>query len=233
MTTLRPYQQAQYEAIPLLLKEHRAIIVQDPPGAGKSVIIEHTTRRIINAGRIALVLTHRNKIHQQLVQHCQAHAITAKTDWIDITPGQCYVAMNQTLIRRPHILSQLTAHVNRLVIITDECRNGNFCTVFDLLPTALRIGFDATPAWRWAKFLPKYYNALLPGPQISTLTQEGNLVPFEYYEMQTKLDGLQKGSNGEFTEESQDRVFAEASIYDGLVRTLHEWNGRYRKGLIF
>lgn len=235
VTTLRPYQQYQYEQIPRLLAKHKHIIVQDPPGAGKSVIISHTVRRIQAAGKVALVLTHRTKIHSQLVAHCQAHPIQASTDHITIDGGGCYVAMNQTLVRRPFILQQLQQfeQANQLIIITDECRNGNFCKVFDMLPSAMRIGFDATPAWKWAKFLPNYYKALLPGPQIKQLQEEGHLVPFEYYEMQTKLDGLKKGTNGEFTEASQDDVFGEANIYDGLVEQLRSFAGSYSKGLIF
>jgi superfamily II DNA or RNA helicase len=233
MTILRPYQKQLYDAIPIKLKQHKSVIVQAPPGSGKSVIIAHTVLRIIAAGKIPLVLTHREKIHGQLIEHCSAKSIDASVKFIQIEIGHCFVAMNQTLLRRPFILSQLKALEHLIVIIADECRNGNFCSVFDMLPSAFRIGFDATPAYKWAKFLPKYYKELIPGPQISELQKEGNLIEFEYYEMQTKLDGLKRGSNGEYTEQSQDEVFSKSILYDGLVTELHNFNGRYKKGLIF
>lgn len=233
-TTLRPsYQLPMFNEIPKLLSLYKWLLVQSPAGSGKSVLIAHLCARIMAAGKIPLVLTHRGKIQLQLIGHCDGVSIDAKVDHLFISVGHTYVAMQQTLANRPAILSQLLSLNNKLVIIADEAHFGIFKKTFDLLPDAYRIGFSATPAWKWAKWLPDYYKALLPGPQISTLIQEGSLVNFDYYEMQSNLDGLDKNKQGEFTEESQFKVFGQASIYDDLQKHLRDWSGKYKKGVIF
>ncbi len=231
MTILRPYQKIIYEEIPRRLKLG-PVLVQSPARSGKSKIISATSDRIQRANKISLVLTHRDKIKRQLVDHCQAIAIDATTDHIYIELGKCYVAMNQTLIKRPYILSQLEAAAGSLVILTDEAHRGDFNKTFDILPKALRIGFTATPAWKWAKFLPKYYKSLIHGPQVGSLIETGNVTPIEYYEMKSAdLDQLKKGSNGEFTEQSNQFVFDNSKLYDGLFNELPKF--AFSKCIIF
>jgi len=230
MTLLRDYQQAIYDEIPRRLMTG-PVLVQSPARSGKSKIISETALRIIKAGRIPLVLTHRDKIKKQLVDHCQGVAIDAKTEHVFIATGHCYVAMNQTLIKRPFILSQLTTLANKLVIMTDEAHRGDFNKTFDLLPNAMRIGFTATPAYKWAKFLPKYYKSLIHGLQPRELIERAYITPIDYYEMVSDLSDLKKGSNGEYTEESQFSTFDRAQLYDGLFDKLPQFT--FTKAIIF
>lgn len=233
-TTLRPsYQAPMYEAIPVALRDYKWVIVQSPAGSGKSVIMSHTVARIINAGRIPLVLTHRITIQTQLLNHCQGISIDSDASHVFIRPGHCFVAMSQTLIKRPNIMSQLISFADNIIILIDECHYGIFNKLLDLLPNAYRVGFSATPAWRWAKHLSSHYNHIITGPQISTLISEGSLCGFDYYEMKTNLDGLTKNTTGDFSEQSQFEVFDRSNIFDGLTDQLKAFEGKYKKGAIF
>lgn len=235
MTILRPYQQVIADEIPVRLARDGSVLVYSPMRSGKSKIISYTTERIVqsthNGGKVALVLTHRDKIYKQLIEHCNGIAIAADTDHVFIQRRHCYVAMKQTLINRPHILSQLQALRSDVILLVDEGHVGDFNKIFDLLPQALRIGFSATPAWKWAKFLPTYYKSLIHGPQISQLIASGNFVPVRYYEMVSDLEGLRKQSNGEYTEASQFDVFDRAKLYDGLFDELAKFT--FNKCAIF
>lgn len=230
MTILRPYQQEIYEEIPRRLKLG-PVLVQAPARSGKSKIISSTAARIIAAGRIPVVITHRDKIQRQLMEHCSGVAITAKVDHVFITTGHCFVAMSQTLIKRPSILSQLQSLNDKIVLIIDEAHRGDFNKLFDQLPNAFRIGFTATPAWRWAKFLPKQYTSLIHGPQVRELIASNNITPVEYYEMRNDLEELKKGSNGEYTEESQFQAFDKAKLYNGLFTELAKF--KFNKCIVF
>lgn len=230
MTTLRPYQLEIYNEIPRRLKLG-PVLVQAPARSGKSKIISETAARIIAAHRIPVVITHRDKIQRQLMDHCSGKAITAEQDHVFIEQGYCYVAMNQTLVKRPAIITQLQALGNRIVLMIDEAHRGDFCKLFDQLPAALRIGFTATPAWRWSKFLPTQYSSLIHGPQVGELVASGNITPIEYYEMRNELDELKKGSNGEYTEESQFKAFDKAKLYDGLFDQLKKF--QFNKAIVF
>lgn len=227
---LYPYQQQIVDEIPRRLAQGGAI-VQSPPRSGKSKIIDATVQRICKAGKVAVVLTHRAKIQSQLIDHCSGISIDAKTDHIFVRGGHCYVAMIQSLINRPFIMSQLETLGKSVVLLIDECHDGSFNKVMDALPAAHRIGFSATPAWKWAKFMPKYYASLIHGPQISELQTQGRFVPVDYYEMVSDLEGLKRSANGEYTEASQDTVFGRAKLYDGLFTELAKFS--FNKCAIF
>lgn len=238
MITLYPYQQTIYEEIPRRLAVDRSVLVYSPMRSGKSKIIAATAERIVQAairmapaGRVPIVLTHRGKIYNQLIEHCNGVGISADTDHIFIQPTKCYVAMKQTLVNRPHIVSQLQALGDRCVLLVDECHCGDFNSLIDQLPTALLIGFSASPVWKQAKHLPRYYRSLIHGPQISALIEQGKFVPVDYYEMVSDLEDLRKQSNGEYTEKSQDVVFSRAKLYDGLFTELAKFS--FNKCAIF
>lgn len=228
--TLRPYQADIFNQIPHALKLG-PVLVQAPPRSGKSKIIAALCARIVVAGKIPLVLTHRDKIQKQLIEHCAGVSIAADTDHVFIQPQHTYVAMNQTLVKRPHILSQLLTLGTQLVILCDEAHRGDFNKTFAMLPAALRVAFTATPAWKWAKFLPATYTSLIHGPQISELMQSGNITPIDYYEMRSDLTDLKLASTGEYTEESQFNVFDRAQLYDGLFEELPKF--QFKKCIVF
>lgn len=228
---LYPHQLVIYNEIPVRLAKEPSVLVFSPAGSGKSKIIAATCERIAAAGRVAFVLTHRDKIQKQLVEHCSAMSITAKTDYIHITGGKCYVAMNQTLIKRLHILEQLATLGRGVVLVIDEAHRGDFNKTFTAVSEAYRVGFTATPAYRWAKHLPKYYASLIHGPQISELTPRF-LTPIRYYEMrEADLSTLEKSSTGEYTERSQELTFDRAKLYDDLFIHLPKFT--FNKGIIF
>ncbi len=230
LSILYDYQRSIYDEIPHRLKQG-GVLVQSPARSGKSKIIAALCERVQTANKIPFVLTHRGKIHSQLVQHCNAIPIDSKTDYIQITKGKCYVVMNQTLIKRLHIIEQLQKLGSDVVIITDEAHRGDFSKTFNELTQALRVGFTATPAWKWAKHLPTYYTSLIHGMQVGELTAKNRIVPIEYYEMRSDLSSLVKSNTGEFTEKSQELTFDRAKIYDGLFEELPKF--QFNKCIVF
>lgn len=230
MTILRPYQLDIYNEIPRRLKLG-PVLVQAPARSGKSKIISATAERIISKGLVPIVLTHRDKIKRQLVDHCNGESIDSDVEHIFIQSGRCYVAMNQSLLKRPSILSQIVQLGSKVVFLIDEAHRSDFNKTFDIAPLSHKTGFTATPAWKWSKFLPSRYKSLIHGPQVSTLIESGNITPIEYYEMRNELDELKKGSNGEYTEESQFKIFDKAKLYDGLFIQLAKF--QFNKAIVF
>lgn len=230
MTILRPYQKVIYDEIPQRLKLG-PVLVQAPARSGKSKIISETALRIIKAGKIPIVLTHRDKIKKQLVQHCSGESIDADTDHVFIQTGRCYVAMNQSLLKRPNILSQISSLGKQIVFLIDEAHRSDFNKTFDIAPESHKVGFTATPAWKWAKWLPERYKSLIHGPQVQELIESNNITKIDYYEMRNDLTGIKKGSNGEYTEESQFQVFDRAKLYDGLFDQLKKF--QFKKCIVF
>lgn len=226
MKESRKYQTAIENDIPRHLAMHGSTIVQSPTGTGKSHIINKTVQRIMAAGKTPLVQSHSIKIHQQLVVECNGHIIDSGIKFRHILPGHCYVAMTQTLIRREVMLEQFRELADNLVMINDECHIATMNPVIDALKPRWMIGFSATPHYKWAKHLPKYYRSLIHGPQINQLIEDGYLAHYRHV--------IRTGANltelklraGEYTEESQNEVFGSKRMYDGLFDDLPEYKSK-------
>src|SRR5574339_108605 len=155
----RQYQIAIQNNIPIFLRDFQSTIVQSPTGSGKSHIINFTARRIVDAGKIPLVLSDNIKIHQQLVRECSAIKIDSSVKSMEIIFNHCYVAMAQSLRNRHRIMKQFHDLEDKLVVMNDEAhRNTATPAILEINPFYL-IGFTATPHYKWAKHLPELYNS--------------------------------------------------------------------------
>jgi superfamily II DNA or RNA helicase len=198
-----------------LFKEgHKRVILQAPPGFGKSVTFIEISRRASKKGSNVLILTDRIKLYNQTKgvfesQGLNPIGINAETQ-NNPTKG-LVVAMVQTYARRMEKLD----FVPDLIII-DECHEGIFNKVMDNLPTAHVIGVTATPDPA-IKFLAKYYTAIAQGPQIKTLINEKVLVKPKAYQMLEGPTGV-KTTRGDFDNQELFTFFDKTTIYDGVYK---------------
>jgi superfamily II DNA or RNA helicase len=228
---LRPYQQEFADNIIKGLAKHKRIIACAATGAGKTKTFIYLAQRAMSKGLTVLVLTESTKIYDQLTDELHAGNINADTRDQYIAPGHIYIAMAQTLVRRPKMIGQFIDQADKLLIITDEAHIGTPTKLLQQFPAALHIGFTATPDYRFAKHLPALYNDCIIGPQPDELVTNGYLSPYRHYaRVLANLDEL-KIKNGEFTEETQERVFESKKVYDGLIDDLSTIT--FGKALIF
>ncbi len=225
MKESRAYQTAIENEIPRRLKEGPCI-VQAPTGSGKSHIINKTVHRIIQSGKIPLILSDNIKIHGQLLAECKGHTIESKTKFLEILHGHSYVAMTQSLRNRKQIIQQFKYYGDNAVLLVDECHRNTMTPIVQELSPRYLIGFSATPHYKWAKHLPKLYRSLIHGPQISQLVQDGYLAHYKHIiRTGADLDQLEKRGD-DYTEESQNRVFGTKKMYDGLFEDLPVYGGK-------
>jgi superfamily II DNA or RNA helicase len=226
MKESRRYQLAIEQDIPRKLKEFGRIIVQSPTGSGKSHMINMTVKRVVAAGKTPLVLSDSIKIHEQLSLECGGWPIVSGIKNMHILPGQCYVAMSQTLIRRRHIIEQFKMLGEQLVVIVDEAHINTMTPIVNAISPRWLIGFTATPHFRWAKHLPELYKAIIVGPSIKQLQEDGYLTQYRHV-IRTSADlSKLEEKGGEYTEQSQNNVFGGKRMYDGLFEDLPEYRGK-------
>jgi superfamily II DNA or RNA helicase len=231
MFQLRPYQIKFIEDIRTNLGKYKKIIACAATGSGKSKVFISIAQMAHAKGLTVLIITESSKIYEQITDELHAGNINASKKDSSILSGHIYIGMVQTLARRPKMLESFNNMADKLLIINDEAHVGTSTKLLQQLPTALLIGFTATPDWKAARHLPLIYNACIVGPQPDELVQSGHLVSYQHFaRVLADLDDL-KIKNGEFSEESQERVFESKKVYDGLISDLK--NVAYRKALVF
>src|SRR5687768_11037057 len=98
---LYPYQQKFVDELRPALIKHKKIIGVAPTGAGKSKIFISITRLAISKGSTVLIITESRKIFKQIRDEQHGRLIANGSDNLLIKKGQVYIAMAQTLSRRP------------------------------------------------------------------------------------------------------------------------------------
>lgn len=232
MFTLRPYQQEFFEQIRATLAQYKRIIACAATGSGKTKVFITIAQSALTRGKTVLILTESDKIYRQLnAEIADTVNINASTSHTFIHRGKLYLAMAQTLSRREALIKQFASLADNLLIINDEAHIGTATKLLLQFPNALLIGFTATPAMKWAKHLPLLYNSIVVGKQPEWLVQNGYLTPYKHAQVTAaNIDKLQK-RGGEFTEESQERIFDTDGAHRFVLEHLQQY--QYRKAMIF
>lgn len=227
--TLRQYQTDFNRNLAIAVKQHRRVIGCAATGAGKSKTFLTIATNAVKKGLTVLVITESRKIYSQLIAEVHAFEIKAGSKGSAIIPNKIYLAMSQTLRRRQKIIDQFKLLGENLLIINDECHINEATNVLLQLPQALLIGFSGSPV---GKHLSKLYHHLVVGPQPHELVLDGFLSPYRHFERKrADISQLEKDSIGEYTEESQERVFATREVFDGLLDDLRKID--FKKAIIY
>lgn len=232
-TVLREYQQKFADQVVNQLARYRSIVACAATGSGKTKVFIYLAKRALSRGLTVLVLTEASKIYDQLTAELPAGNINAQRKDGAILSGHVYIAMAQTLARRPRMIEQFQNFGQQLLIINDEAHIGTATKLLQalLLNNPFLIGFTATPDFKFAKHLPVLYKMIAVGPQPDELVNAGYLSPYRHYArvLADMTDLVIKG--GEYTEESQERVFESRKVYDGLIKDLA--TTRFNKAVVF
>ena len=194
------------EARQEIAKGNKGVLIQSPPGSGKSVVIADVIKKTTEKGGHVLFLVHRKELSEQITQTLQAHEVDLWKVTI-MTIGKAVNRLNK--IPYPSI------------IVTDETHHSRAATymqIYEYFNKAVLLGFTATPYRMNGKGFTDIYTAAVYGETVDWLIQNNNLAPFKYYGVNLADEHLlKKSSTGDYTKKSIDNAVDKA-IYGDVVQ---------------
>lgn len=207
---LRDYQQHCVDGVVASWRAgHRHTLLVLPTGGGKTVIFTHIAERAVLRGRrVGLVLPRVELVNQTRKALTLPHGVIRAG--VSPSPRESLqVASAQTLCRR-------TDRYEFDLIVVDEAHHATaqtWRTITDAYPRAHVLGVTATPCRTDGTGLGTAgYTDMVLGPSPQWLTDAGYLSPAEVYAQPGAIDGLVRGSGGEYTRASLRAVAEKSAI---------------------
>lgn len=193
-----------------LLTKHQGVLIQSPPGSGKSVMIAEVVKKAVEKGSHILFIVHRKELIYQITNTLNTHGVDL--NHVDILSEK----------RARNILQELKPPT---IILTDETHHSRaktYTEIYEYFPNALRLGFTATP-WRSnGKGFTDIYDEMVEGPSVEWLISNNRLADYDYKSIaMADTKKLKKSSTGDYTKKSMDEAIPKA-IYGDIV-------GNYKK----
>ena len=170
MFQLRPYQNdLVIKARNHLATGNKGVLIQSPPGSGKSVVIAEIVRLATNKGGKVLFLAHRRELLDNIREKLEENEV----DLSNVLILSAVMAKNRLNTMPPLSL-----------IVTDEGHHGKAKTykdIYDHFSNVPRLGFTATP-WRMnGEGFKDIYDEMVEGPTIQWLIDHHNLAPYRWF----------------------------------------------------
>lgn len=167
---MRPYQnQLVTEARNHLAMGSKGVLIQSPPGSGKSIVIAEIVRLATKKGGKVLFLAHRRELLDNIVE-------TLNDNEVDLTK---VIVLSAVMAK-----NRLATLPSLSLIVTDEGHHGKAKTykaIYDYFYNVPRLGFTATP-WRMnGEGFKDIYDEMVEGPTIQWLIDNKNLAPYRWF----------------------------------------------------
>lgn len=217
MIKLREFQDEDVNKTRKMMRTHRRILLQEPTGAGKTIIASYMAKSAAGKGKRVYFICHRQELIDQTAKTFGKFGIILGVIW----------AKAPKLYDIPVQVCSIDTLKNRLeevpepdMVIWDECHHGaaaGWAKVMDYWPNAWHIGLSATPTRLDGKGLDKHYDVLIQGKQTAWLIDHGYLSDYTFYNP-TQIDDSQLHVRmGEFVKSEAEDLMDTSKIHGDIV----------------
>ena len=167
---LRPYQSKLVnEARKCLAYGKTGVLIQSPPGSGKSVVIAEIVRLATKKGGTVLFLAHRRELLDNIKESLEENDVD----------------VSKVIILSPAMAKNRLDKLPKLsLIITDEGHHGKaktYMAIYDYFKDVPRLGFTATPYRLNGEGFTDIYEKMVTGPEIQWLIDNHCLAPYRWF----------------------------------------------------
>lgn len=180
MSELRDYQQTAVDQIRDAFRRGvKNVLFQGPTGMGKTVLFSYIAKSAAAMGKRVCIIVHRHELLTQTVAKLgRVETGVICNGYTPYATRQIQVASIQSLVNRMH------RYDNFDLMIFDEAHHAvsnQWRKVVDNYTSAKILGVTATPMRADGRGLGEIFHELIPGPDVSWLTERGYLSPVEAY----------------------------------------------------
>jgi superfamily II DNA or RNA helicase len=219
---LRPFQSDMIDQTRAALQRHKAVMVQMPTGAGKTVTAAAMMQGAVQRGGRPWFVCHRDFLVDQtsltLERFGLDHAfISAGRRWNPYLPAQ--VCSIDTLRNR---LGRVPDACRPTVLFVDEAKHSSAASWSGVIRWAIEngakvVGLDATPKRLDGKGLDDLYGAMILGPSVEWLIEQGYLSRYRAFApTMPDLSGVGTRA-GDYNAEQLGEVMDRDSLTGNLV----------------
>jgi len=218
---------AEQLSVKFFEEKKAAIVLTMATGSGKSYLYTYIAQKMIEAGKVVLVLTDRVELNDQGSDSLEAFGIEpekiiAGKKGIDYS-AMCYVAMTQTLDKRLNADPKLVEKLRVDMVIVDEVHRSIHNKVVEKFVDSASyfLGLTATPeSTNKKKPLNDFYEDIVVPIEISELIKRKRLLPSRHFAAKVNIDFSQlrkSATSGDFTEESMNKEYMKEEVYRNVV----------------
>lgn len=179
--TLRPYQEKLIAETRQALKVHRKVVVVSPTGSGKTNLSGFMMKGAAERDVSSMFIVHR----KELVEQTGATMDRIGMDFGIVAAGFPFQPYKKiTVASVGTLVSRLDKIPQPGLILLDEAHHasaGTWRTITDFFPNALYVGLTATPERLDGRGLDHLFKAIVPGPSVRWLIDNGYLAPFRIW----------------------------------------------------
>lgn len=215
---LRPYQEAIIEeARGHMAQGVRKILIQSPTGSGKTALTAKMIGTAASKGMTAWFIVHRREL---IKQSSEAFA-TAEVHHGIVSSGFHPNPFSQVQVC--NVASLRSRHKDMRqpnLIVWDECHHqtaGTWDKLFKSYPNAYHVGLTATPLRLDGSGLDKHYDAMINGPSVRWLIDNGFLSNYKLFAPATvSLAGIHTRM-GDFVKSELDELMDKPTITGNAI----------------